>query len=57
MMGEYADDAINRMLDKAMFESSYSHSPKRKPQPKARDLRRIAGRLQDLKKPTEEPKS
>jgi len=53
-MGEHADDMVDRMLDKAMFENSYSHRPVRKPQPKARDLRRIASKLNALtEKPTQ----
>lgn len=53
-MGEYADDEINRAIDEAMFEGrslhglfggySYQAEPPKR-QPKARDLRRLAGKL------------
>ena len=52
-MGEYADAEIDRMLavDDYMLDRigrAYSHQPKPKPQPKARDLRRLAGKLNAL---------
>ena len=55
-MGEYADDAINRAIDEAMFEGrslhglfgGYNHQPKRKRSPKARDLRRLGKKLDKL---------
>lgn len=47
-MGDMADD-LERLFDWNDIEPE-------NPKPKARDLRRIAGRLRDLKKPTEKPK-
>ena len=53
-MGEYADEMIDRALAEqdrfidSLFRSS--DEPKKKRQPKARDLRRLAGKLENLKR-------